>query len=206
MWRSTPRIPGPISSSARRAQMPSLCIFGLSEAGAETVRRAHAAQRVTALQSEYSLWWREPEKEIMPTLEELGIRFVPFSPLGKDFLTGAIDESTTFDKNDFRNTTRRSHDLLVNSDVDGGLENVSYNGMPAFMVKERGLAALVIEAKAVAANHNGRLIRGQRLGERAAPGRFSHWSSLKARQLSISTRRSNSSACVRAMNSAKAAL
>jgi len=68
--------------------MPSLCIFGLSEAGAQTVRRAHAAQRVTALQSEYSLWWREPEKEIMPTLEELGIRFVPFSPLGKGFPHG----------------------------------------------------------------------------------------------------------------------
>jgi len=81
--------------------------FGLSEAGAQTVRRAHAVQRVTALQSEYSLWWREPEKEIIPTLEELGIGFVPFSPLGKGFLTGAIDEGTTFDKNDFRNIVPR---------------------------------------------------------------------------------------------------
>ena len=81
--------------------------FGLSEAGAQTIRRAHAVQKVTALQSEYSLWWREPEQEIMPTLEELGIGFVPFSPLGKGFLTGAIDASTTFDKNDFRNIVPR---------------------------------------------------------------------------------------------------
>ena len=81
--------------------------LGLSEAGAQTIRRAHAVQRVTALQSEYSLWWREPEKEILPTLEELGIGFVPFSPLGKGFLTGAINESTTFDKKDFRNIVPR---------------------------------------------------------------------------------------------------
>jgi aryl-alcohol dehydrogenase-like predicted oxidoreductase len=81
--------------------------FGLSEAGAQTIRRAHAVQKVTALQSEYSLWWREPEKEIIPTLEELGIGFVPFSPLGKGFLTGAIDASTTFDKSDFRNIVPR---------------------------------------------------------------------------------------------------
>ena len=81
--------------------------FGLSEAGAQTIRRAHGVQKVTALQSEYSLWWREPEKEIMPTLAELGIGFVPFSPLGKGFLTGAIDASTTFDKNDFRNIVPR---------------------------------------------------------------------------------------------------
>lgn len=81
--------------------------FGLSEAGAETIRQAHAVQQVTALQSEYSLWWREPEKEILPTLEELGIGFVPFSPLGKGFLTGAINENTTFDKSDFRNTVPR---------------------------------------------------------------------------------------------------
>src|SRR5207248_5066657 len=71
--------------------------FGLSEAGAQTIRRAHSVQAVTALQSEYSLWWREPEKEILPTLEELGIGLVPFSPLGKGFLTGAISENTTFD-------------------------------------------------------------------------------------------------------------
>jgi aryl-alcohol dehydrogenase-like predicted oxidoreductase len=81
--------------------------FGLSEAGAQTIRRAHAVQPVTALQSEYSLWWREPEQEILPTLEELGIGFVPFSPLGKGFLTGAIDANTTFDSGDFRNIVPR---------------------------------------------------------------------------------------------------
>ncbi|MRX10941.1 aldo/keto reductase [Pseudoduganella sp. FT25W] len=81
--------------------------FGLSEAGAATIRRAHAVCPVTALQSEYSLWWREPEQEILPTLAELGIGFVPFSPLGKGFLTGAIDESTTFDSTDFRNIVPR---------------------------------------------------------------------------------------------------
>jgi aryl-alcohol dehydrogenase-like predicted oxidoreductase len=81
--------------------------FGLSEAGARTIRRAHAVQPVTALQSEYSLWWREPEAEILPALEELGIGFVPFSPLGKGFLTGKIDERTTFDASDFRNTVPR---------------------------------------------------------------------------------------------------
>jgi aryl-alcohol dehydrogenase-like predicted oxidoreductase len=81
--------------------------FGLSEAGVQTIRRAHAVQQVTALQSEYSLWWREPEQEILPTLEELGIGFVPFSPLGKGFLTGKIDENTQFDKSDFRNTVPR---------------------------------------------------------------------------------------------------
>jgi aryl-alcohol dehydrogenase-like predicted oxidoreductase len=81
--------------------------FGLSEAGVRTIRRAHAVQPVAALQSEYSLWWREPEAEILPALEELGIGFVPFSPLGKGFLTGKIDESTTFDRNDFRNTVPR---------------------------------------------------------------------------------------------------
>jgi aryl-alcohol dehydrogenase-like predicted oxidoreductase len=81
--------------------------FGLSEAGVKTIRRAHAVQPVTALQSEYSLWWREPEAEILPTLEELGIGFVPFSPLGKGFLTGKINENTEFDKNDFRNVVPR---------------------------------------------------------------------------------------------------
>jgi aryl-alcohol dehydrogenase-like predicted oxidoreductase len=81
--------------------------FGMSEAGTKAIRQAHAVQPVTALQSEYSLWWREPEKEILPTLEELGIGFVPFSPLGKGFLTGAINESTTFDKSDFRNSVPR---------------------------------------------------------------------------------------------------
>ncbi len=81
--------------------------FGLSEAGAQTIRRAHAVQPVTALQSEYSLWWREPEKEILPALEELGIGLVPYSPLGKGFLTGAISASTTFDKTDFRNVVPR---------------------------------------------------------------------------------------------------
>src|SRR5579872_1799206 len=81
--------------------------FGLSEAGVRTIRRAHAVQPVTALQSEYSLWWREPEAEIIPTLEELGIGFVPFSPLGKGFLTGAINANTSFDKTDFRNVVPR---------------------------------------------------------------------------------------------------
>jgi aryl-alcohol dehydrogenase-like predicted oxidoreductase len=81
--------------------------FGLSEAGAQTIRRAHGVQPVTALQSEYSLWWREPETEILPTLEELGIGFVPFSPLGKGFLTGKITEETKFDKTDFRNIVPR---------------------------------------------------------------------------------------------------
>ncbi|HEY0379309.1 MAG TPA: aldo/keto reductase [Pyrinomonadaceae bacterium] len=81
--------------------------FGLSEAGAQTVRRAHAVQPVAALQSEYSLWWRQPEEEVLPALEELGIGFVPFSPLGKGFLTGKIDEHTTFDSTDFRNIVPR---------------------------------------------------------------------------------------------------
>ena len=81
--------------------------FGLSEAGVQTIRRAHAVQPVTALQSEYSLWWREPEAEVMPTLEELGIGFVPYSPLGKGFLTGKIDENTKFDSSDFRNIVPR---------------------------------------------------------------------------------------------------
>ena len=81
--------------------------FGLSEAGVKTIRRAHAVQPATALQSEYSLWWREPEAEVLPTLEELGIGFVPFSPLGKGFLTGKINENTTFDSSDFRNIVPR---------------------------------------------------------------------------------------------------
>ncbi len=81
--------------------------FGLSEAGAQTIRRAHAVQPVTAVQSEYSLWWRGPETEVLPTLEELGIGFVPFGPLGKGFLTGKIDENTTFDSSDFRNVIPR---------------------------------------------------------------------------------------------------
>jgi aryl-alcohol dehydrogenase-like predicted oxidoreductase len=95
--------------------------FGLSEAGVRTIRRAHAVQPVTALQSEYSLWWREPEEAILPLVEELGIGFVPFSPLGKGFLTGKIDETTTFDSADFRNTVprfsaenRRANQALVN--------------------------------------------------------------------------------------------
>jgi aryl-alcohol dehydrogenase-like predicted oxidoreductase len=81
--------------------------FGLSEAGVQTIRKAHSVQPVTALQSEYSLWWKEPEQEILPTLEELGIGLVPFSPLGKGFLTGAINANTQFDKNDFRNIAPR---------------------------------------------------------------------------------------------------
>ncbi len=94
--------------------------FGLSEAGAKTIRRAHAVQPVTALQSEYSLWWRRPEEEILPTLEELGIGFVPYSPLGKGFLTGKINENTSFDSSDFRNQiprftpeARRANQALV---------------------------------------------------------------------------------------------
>jgi aryl-alcohol dehydrogenase-like predicted oxidoreductase len=96
--------------------------FGLSEAGVQTIRRAHAVQPVTALQSEYSLWWREPEREILPALEELGVGFVPFSPLGKGFLTGKINEETKFDKTDFRNVVprftpenRRANQGLVDS-------------------------------------------------------------------------------------------
>jgi aryl-alcohol dehydrogenase-like predicted oxidoreductase len=81
--------------------------FGLSEAGVQTIRRAHAVQPVAALQSEYSLWWREPEQAVLPTLEELGIGFVPFSPLGKGFLTGTIDDKTAFDSTDFRNVVPR---------------------------------------------------------------------------------------------------
>ncbi|MFL9960003.1 aldo/keto reductase [Paraburkholderia sediminicola] len=81
--------------------------FGMSEAGAQSIRRAHAVQPVAALQSEYSLWWREPEESVLPTLKELGIGFVPFSPLGKGFLTGAIDANTSFDKTDFRNVVPR---------------------------------------------------------------------------------------------------
>ena len=81
--------------------------FGLSEAGVQTIRRAHAAHPVTALQSEYSLWWREPDQEVLPALEELGIGLVPFSPLGKGFLTGTIDDSTTFEATDFRNVVPR---------------------------------------------------------------------------------------------------
>jgi len=95
--------------------------FGMSEAGVESIRRAHAVQPVAALQSEYSLWWREPEHEILPTLEELGIGFVPFSPLGKGFLTGAINENTKFDSTDFRNIVprfneenRKANQTLVN--------------------------------------------------------------------------------------------
>src|SRR4051795_1644846 len=84
--------------------------FGLSEAGVQTIRRAHAVQPVAALQSEYSLWWREPEAEIMPALEDLGIGFVPFSPLGKGFLTGKIDATTAFDPTDFRNTVPRTEE------------------------------------------------------------------------------------------------
>ena len=81
--------------------------FGLSEAAAQTIRRAHAVQPVTAVQSEYSLWWRRPEEEVLPALEELGIGFVPFSPLGKGYLTGKMDENTAFDSTDFRNTVPR---------------------------------------------------------------------------------------------------
>ena len=97
-------VAGTVKDLIRQGKVKHL---GLSEAGAQTIRRAHAVQPVAALQSEYSLWWREPETEILPTLEELGIGFVPFSPLGKGFLTGAINENTTFDSSDFRNIVPR---------------------------------------------------------------------------------------------------
>jgi aryl-alcohol dehydrogenase-like predicted oxidoreductase len=97
-------VAGAVSDLIRQGKVKH---FGMSEAGAQTIRRAHAVQPVTALQSEYSLWWRKPEEEIIPTLEELGIGFVPFSPLGKGFLTGAIDDKTTFDRSDFRNIVPR---------------------------------------------------------------------------------------------------
>jgi aryl-alcohol dehydrogenase-like predicted oxidoreductase len=99
--------------------------FGLSEAGVQSIRKAHAVQPIAALQSEYSLWWREPEKEILPTLEELGIGFVPFSPLGKGFLTGAINENTKFDPTDFRNVVPRF-----------ALENRKANGVVVDMLTE----------------------------------------------------------------------
>src|SRR5271157_2548885 len=109
--------------------------FGLSEAGAQTVRRAHAVQPVTAVQSEYSLWWMEPEAEVLPTLEELGIGLVPFSPLGKGFLTGKINENTTFDKEDFRNTIPRfsPDNRKANQAMVGLLEQVAMrkNATPA---------------------------------------------------------------------------
>lgn len=123
--------------------------FGLSEAAANTVRRAHAVQPVTALQSEYSLWHRDPEKEILPTLEELGIGFVPFSPLGKGFLTGKIDENTTFDSSDFRNTVPRFNaenrkanqalvDLLQNSRIERTLRQVK-SRLPGCSPRSPGL-------------------------------------------------------------------
>jgi aryl-alcohol dehydrogenase-like predicted oxidoreductase len=96
--------------------------FGLSEAGEQSIRRAHAVQPVAALQSEYSLWWREPETKVLPTLEELGIGFVPFSPLGKGFLTGAIDQNTAFDKSDFRNIVPRFSE--ENRKANAGLVDV----------------------------------------------------------------------------------
>src|SRR5947199_4030582 len=101
--------------------------FGLSEAGVQTIRRAHKVQPVAALQSEYSMWWREPEQEVIPTLEELGIGFVPFSPLGKGFLTGAIDENAKFDSSDFRSTLPRFRPaaLKANQALIGVLENIA---------------------------------------------------------------------------------
>ena len=109
--------------------------FGLSEAGVKTIRRAHAVQQVTVLQSEYSLWWREPEEEILQTLEELGIGFVPFSPLGKGFLTGKINEQTEFDKSDFRNTVPRfsPENLIANKALVELLERIAKrkNATPA---------------------------------------------------------------------------
>lgn len=107
--RVDPKVPiedvaGTVSDLIREGKVKH---FGLSEAGVDSIRRAHAVQPVAALQSEYSLWWREPERQVLPTCEELGIGFVPFSPLGKGFLTGKIDASTTFEKDDFRNVVPR---------------------------------------------------------------------------------------------------
>ncbi len=106
--------------------------FGLSEAGVETIRRAHAVQPVTALQSEYSLWWREPEEAILPALEELGIGFVPFSPLGKGFLTGAIDASTQFADGDFRNTIPRF------TDPDARTANLAFVDLVRSIAERKG--------------------------------------------------------------------
>ena len=106
--------------------------FGLSEAGVQTIRRAHAVQPVTALQSEYSLWWREPEEAILPTLEELGIGFVPFSPLGKGFLTGKIDETTEFEGGDFRNSVPRF------TDPDARRANLAFVELLTRIAERRG--------------------------------------------------------------------
>jgi pyridoxine 4-dehydrogenase len=106
--------------------------FGLSEAGVQTIRRAHAIQPVTALQSEYSLWWREPEEAILPALEELGIGFVPFSPLGKGFLTGKIDERTAFADGDFRNTVPRF------ADAEARRANMAYVELVERVAADRG--------------------------------------------------------------------
>jgi aryl-alcohol dehydrogenase-like predicted oxidoreductase len=111
--------------------------FGMSEAGAQSIRKAHAVQPVTALQSEYSLWWKEPEKEIIPTLEELGIGFVPFSPLGKGFLTGAINADTQFGKDDFRNIVPRFSE-------DNRKENQALVDLLAKIAKERNATAAQI--------------------------------------------------------------
>ncbi len=111
--------------------------FGLSEAGVQNIRRAHAVQPVTALQSEYSLWWREPDDAILPTLEDLGIGFVPFSPLGKGFLTGKIDESTTFDSTDFRNTVPRF-------DADARAANRGFVDLLEQVAEEKGATAAQI--------------------------------------------------------------
>ncbi|GAB3746098.1 aldo/keto reductase [Spirosoma pomorum] len=111
--------------------------FGLSEAGVGTIRKAHAIQPVTALQSEYSLWWREPENEILPTLEELGIGFVPFSPLGKGFLTGKIDQNTTFDQSDFRNVVPRFSE-------ENRKANQALVGLLSKLAKERNATAAQI--------------------------------------------------------------
>jgi aryl-alcohol dehydrogenase-like predicted oxidoreductase len=109
--------------------------FGLSEAGVQTIRRAHAVQPVSALQSEYSLWWREPEAEIVPALEELGIGFVPFSPLGKGFLTGRIDENTRFVSGDFRNTVPRF------TDADARRANLAFVDLARTIAERKGATA-----------------------------------------------------------------
>ena len=112
--------------------------FGLSEAGARTIRRAHAVQPVTAIQSEYSLWWREPETKLFPTLEELGIGFVPFSPLGKGFLTGKIDVNTEFESGDFRNTVPRF------VDADARKANLAFVELIARIAERKGATSAQI--------------------------------------------------------------
>ena len=138
----------------------------MSEASAASIREAHAVQPVAALQSEYSLWWREPEKDILPTLEDLGIGFVPFSPLGKGFLTGAINESTTFDSTDFRNVVPRF--TAENRKTNEGLVDVLGKLAEAKAVTRAQIAlAWLLAPEAVDRPHSG--------NDEAAPTGREHW-------------------------------